>query len=139
MVLAIYPFNEVAAQCALTVEMAALAKQRGYDEPFQILEGNEKEVVELLQHEGLTVTKGDRYYHLTGPNNKGIATSALKKLYEENFGVICTFAVGNGPNDVEMLKAVDKPVFVKQDDDLAQIWQRILAEVAQLSSDTDNP
>ncbi len=128
--------NEIAAQCGLSPEMAELAKQREYDEPFQILDGNVAEITRLLQQEGLTVTKGDRYYHLTGSNNKGTATAALNTLYHRKFGAVCTFGVGNGPNDVPMLNVVDNDVFVHEGDDLGSVWAQILTQIVQA---TDKP
>jgi mannosyl-3-phosphoglycerate phosphatase len=77
--------SEIAAQTGLPVEEAQLAKQREYDEPF-VLEGNEeqkKQVIHFITQLGLQWTRGSRYYHLTGTNDKGKAVKLLTDLYKQ--------------------------------------------------------
>jgi mannosyl-3-phosphoglycerate phosphatase len=125
--------EEVAEECGLSPQMARLAKKREYDEPFRIVKGDSTRVVRMMEKAGLSVTKGDRYYHLTEDNNKGKAVALLTQLYKKAFGHVWTFGVGNGPNDFEMLRVVDKPFFVQQTDRLQDVWVEILREVRRLN------
>ena len=40
--------------------------------------------------------------------------AVLKSLYCQMFGRVETFGIGDGPNDLPMLKIVDKPFFIKK-------------------------
>ncbi|MCW4005789.1 MAG: HAD-IIB family hydrolase [Candidatus Bathyarchaeota archaeon] len=125
--------KEVAEDTGLPLGLAELAKAREYDEPFRVVEGDEKKLFAALEAQGLRVTKGDRYSHLTGRHSKGTAVELLKRLYFQEFGQVKTFGVGNGPNDFEMLEVVDVPVFVAQTDDIEAIWKKILADIMNLN------
>jgi len=106
--------QEVARDAGLTLELAKLAKQREFDEPFRIVEGNRKAVFKAIKREGLHCTVGGRYFHLTGKTDKGKAVAVLKSLYNQMFSKIVTYGIGDGPNDISMLKVVDKPFFIKK-------------------------
>jgi mannosyl-3-phosphoglycerate phosphatase len=125
--------EDLSAECGLSLKMASLAKQREYDEPFRVVRGDPELVVRLVEQAGLSVTKGDRYYHLTGDNNKGKAAAMLTQLYERAFGKPRTFGVGNGPNDWELLNIVDEPFFIKPTDQLSDVWLKILSKVSRLN------
>jgi mannosyl-3-phosphoglycerate phosphatase len=51
-----------------------------------------------------------------GNNNKGRAIEILKKLYARQNRKIITVALGNSPNDIEMLKKVNYPIVVQMHD-----------------------
>jgi mannosyl-3-phosphoglycerate phosphatase len=106
--------EELAFDTGLPLDLATLAQRREHDEPFSILEGNKGHVLKAIRHEGLHCTRGGRYFHLTGDNDKGKAIHILKSLYTQMFSNIHTYAVGDGPNDLPMLKAVDKPFFIRK-------------------------
>jgi mannosyl-3-phosphoglycerate phosphatase len=106
--------EELAYDTGLPLDMAKLAQKREHDEPFRIIEGNKKRVLKAIKHEGLKCTEGSRYFHLTGNTDKGKASNVLKSLYDQIFGRVETFGIGDGPNDLPMLKAVDKPFFIKK-------------------------
>ncbi len=122
--------EEVAKETGLNIEMAKLAKQREYDEPLNI-DQNEKEIFDAAKEEGLCLTKGDRYYHLSGQHNKGDAVSRLRLLYAKNFERICTIGVGNGPNDLSLFAAVDTPFYVEREF-REQTWKNILRKVKKM-------
>jgi mannosyl-3-phosphoglycerate phosphatase len=108
--------EEIAAQTGLSVEEARLAKQREYDEPF-ILTGNDEEksrILRLIEQQGLTWTRGSRYHHLMGDNDKGRAVKILIGLFRQQWGTVTTIAIGDSPNDLPMLQAVDHPVLVQK-------------------------
>ena len=58
-------------------------------------------------------TRGDRFYHLTGGNDKIGAVARLIGLYRRSAGDVTSVGVGDGPNDVNFLNAVDLPVIVQ--------------------------
>lgn len=110
--------EEVAAQAGLSLDQARRAKQRDYDEPF-VLAGNPDQhrmVLEMIVKQGLQWTKGSRYYHLTGANDKGRAVRIVTGLFEQKFGKLTTVALGDSPNDLPMLAIADYPILVQRPD-----------------------
>jgi len=108
--------EEVAAETGLSREAAHLAKQREYDETL-VLKGTPQEIDGVLQAitaAGLSYSSGGRYYDVMGPNDKGMATRILIDLFRKKFGQIKTVAIGDSPNDLPMLSAVEIPVLVQQ-------------------------
>jgi mannosyl-3-phosphoglycerate phosphatase len=108
--------EEIAEDCGLDLESARLAKEREYDEAFRIVDGDEKEISRLIREEGLNYTKGGRYHHIMGNNDKGKAIYTLTDLYTRKFKEVKRIGVGDSLNDLPMLEAVDIPVLVKKSD-----------------------
>jgi mannosyl-3-phosphoglycerate phosphatase len=106
--------EEIAEDAALSLSLAKLAKKREYDEPFKIVEGNEKEILNEIKKANLSYTKGNRYFHVVGDGDKGKATLILRDLYAQKFGRIATFGLGDSSNDLAMLQAVDTPFLVRK-------------------------
>ncbi len=108
--------EEVASLTGLSPEEAVLAKARDFDEPF-IVEGDvdEEELGRAVASLGLELTIGE-YYHLIGGSDKGKAVKRLTELYRAEFGGVRTVALGDSPNDIPMLEAVDIPVIVQKPD-----------------------
>jgi mannosyl-3-phosphoglycerate phosphatase len=125
--------EELAYDTGLPMHLAKLAQKREHDEPFLIVDGNKTHVLKAIKHEGLHCTQGGRYFHLTGNTDKGKAVAILKNLYSQTFGRIETFGVGDGPNDLPMLKAVDKPFFINKAavNSRFNAWTGILSILAQ--------
>ncbi len=65
------------------------------------------------ERRGLRVTWGGRFHHLTGPADKGRAVRQLLALHA---GPVSSVALGDSPNDLTMLEAVDRPVLVPRPD-----------------------
>ncbi len=109
--------EEIIFLTGLSREMAALARQREYDEPFI---GGSPETLRLLQEEaaraGLTLLEGSRFHHLTGPNDKGKAVRIVKELYTRLMGEVTTIALGDSHNDLAMLEAVERAYLVQRFD-----------------------
>lgn len=106
--------EEVAAACHLPAEQAALAKQREYDEPFELLDpSREAALVEALERRGVRVSRGGRFYHASGPADKAQAVLALRRLYEERAEPVTTIGLGDAMNDLAFLRVVDIPVVVR--------------------------
>ena len=69
----------------MPLHLALLAKERDYDEPFKILEGDKFAVLDAINAEGLhCVLGGGRYFHLTGDNDKGAATTHSKQALQSS-------------------------------------------------------
>jgi len=110
---------EIAQACGLSMADALRAKDRQYDEPFTV-EGETPELMDSLDRvasdHGLRVTRGGRFHHLTGPNDKGQAVGMVLGAYARAcHGTRCV-ALGDSPNDLSMLLAVDLPVIVQRPD-----------------------
>jgi mannosyl-3-phosphoglycerate phosphatase len=121
--------EELAYDTGLPLNLAKLAQKREHDEPFRIVKGNRMHVLNAIKDSGLHCTEGGRYFHLTGNTDKGKAVNVLKNLYRQMFGVIETVGVGDGPNDLPMLKAVCRPFFIKNKSDVdmrLNVWLNIL-------------
>lgn len=110
---------EIAEACGLSLDEALRARDRQYDEPFAV----EEETPELLEKlervatdHGLRITRGGRFHHLTGPNDKGQAVGiVLGAFARAHKGTRCV-ALGDSPNDLPMLLAADQAVVVQRPD-----------------------
>ncbi len=105
--------DEVAEVSGMTVNASELAKQREYDEPF-IFKGPDEQkqaFFKFIEDRGLTWTEG-WFSHILGNHDKGKAAKLLKDFYKKVFGDVITIGIGDGLNDVPLLKAVDYPVLL---------------------------
>ncbi|MFN7937083.1 MAG: HAD-IIB family hydrolase [Bryobacteraceae bacterium] len=103
--------NEVAEACELPLDMAAMAAQREYDEPFEVLNPERAHhLTEAIAAQGLQVTRGGRFWHITGANDKGLAVEAVQQRYS---GPHRTIGLGDGLNDVPLLLACDVAVIIR--------------------------
>lgn len=124
--------EEIAKDSGLTLEMAYLAKQREYDEPFHLISGNEQMLFEAAKSEGLSLIKGDRYWHISGNHNKGTAVNLMIKNLTKYFGQIRTIGVGNGQSDIPMLQLMNKPILAEKDEKLDCLWRKVLVSALNL-------
>lgn len=104
---------ELSLRSLLPLTQAMLAKQREYDEPFEILDSGSYRLLEAIERRGKRWTRGDRFYHIMGNNDKAEAVRQLGALYRRAFGKVVTVGVGDGWNDVQFLKAADLAVVVR--------------------------
>jgi mannosyl-3-phosphoglycerate phosphatase len=105
---------EISFTCDLPLKQAALAKQREYDEPFRILDLNRaSHMLREIEDEGLRWTRGGRFWHITGENDKALAVSALQRMFERAYGPTQTIGLGDAVNDAPFLKVVAVPVLVR--------------------------
>jgi mannosyl-3-phosphoglycerate phosphatase len=105
--------EKVAELCEFSRDEALLAKQRAYDEPF-ILDDEKLtgDIQKNAQLSNLKVTRGGRFHHLMGLNDKGRATSLLLSIYKKYFADLKSVALGDSFNDLPMLAAVDTPILL---------------------------
>jgi mannosyl-3-phosphoglycerate phosphatase len=105
--------DEVQSLTGLSPGAARFAAERAYDEPFLPRTPADAALVEAAaQRRGLRVTRGGRFHHLTGPTDKGRALLALLGLLAADGRVFATVGLGDSPNDLSMLAAVDRPILV---------------------------
>ena len=76
--------EQVAQRCGFSVEEARLAKQREYDEPFEIADSDRAAaLLQEIESAGMRWTRGGRFYHVTGGNDKAAAVAAVASLYRK--------------------------------------------------------
>jgi mannosyl-3-phosphoglycerate phosphatase len=110
--------SDVAADCGLSALDAQLAKLRQYDEPFRLMgaePGTRSRFLKALRRRGLRALSGGRYDHATGDTDKGRAVAVLRTLFAERGGPVVMAGLGDGLNDMSMLRAVDRPFIVRSD------------------------
>jgi mannosyl-3-phosphoglycerate phosphatase len=117
--------QEISERTGLTRQDAALAKQREYDEPFIIENGEEpggvpNDIRREAEACGLRCTRGGRFLHLMGNSDKGRACRLLGDYYRRQEGraghAFMTVGLGDSLNDLPMLAAVDRPILVQRPD-----------------------
>lgn len=111
----------VSEDTGLDIESARLAKIREYDEAFRLGESGDtpeaaKRLIELIKSHGLSHTRGGRYWHIIGDNDKGKAVTILSAIYRRQFAAdeVKTIGLGDSQNDLPMLQAVDIPLLVQK-------------------------
>jgi len=109
---------EIAALTGLSPDQAAGAKNREFGEAFILdnPEVGEEQLAAAVRDLGLRLTRGGRFYHLLGENDKGRAVALLADLYRRKNKKLITAAVGDSPNDRPMLAVVDRPFLVARPD-----------------------
>ena len=106
--------DEVAKLTGLPREQAVLAQQREYDEPFLILDPDRAgALLDAIQAEGRRWTKGGRFWHILGANDKAVAVRAVIEHFKIARGPMRTIGLGDGLNDVSFLNVVAKPVLIQ--------------------------
>jgi mannosyl-3-phosphoglycerate phosphatase len=100
----------VAEMCGMSIAQAMLAKQREYDEPFEILDSPAERLLCSIKNRGKRWTRGGRFYHITGANDKAHCVSLLTHYYREVFGDVTSVGLGDGLNDAAFLNVVDIPI-----------------------------
>jgi len=109
-------FQEIRFRTGLSLEHAIQARQRDYDEPFFIDAGDEETLLAALRARGLTVTKGDRFYHLTAGHDKGEAVKVLLGHYRRQHPNLLAIGLGNSANDLPLLRQTEIAVLVRNPD-----------------------
>jgi mannosyl-3-phosphoglycerate phosphatase len=116
--------DEVMANTGLSREDALRAMLREFDEPF-LVNGPPKLIEEVCRQivtRGLSWTRGGRFFHLTGNNDKGRAAEILLRCYKRQGRLanlpddIETIGIGDSLNDLPLLLTVDYPVLVQKPD-----------------------
>jgi mannosyl-3-phosphoglycerate phosphatase len=110
---------EVMALTNLSREEAAQARCREFTEPLLVENPDDlPRLIALTEHEGLSMTRGDRFYHLMDQRqDKGKAVCKVTDIFRQHLdATIRTIGIGNSRNDLPMLENVDIPVIVPHPD-----------------------
>jgi mannosyl-3-phosphoglycerate phosphatase len=104
--------REVSDLTGLPEAKAALAKKREHGEPFVLEAGDEAALRRAAERRGLRITRGGRFYHLTGAHDKGKAVRQVLRLLAPARSI----GLGDAENDLSLLRAVDLPILVPRPD-----------------------
>jgi mannosyl-3-phosphoglycerate phosphatase len=104
--------EEVARLTDLSLEEAARALRREYDEPFVVESGEVGLLAAAAARRGLRVSRGGRLHHLTGETDKGSALARLLALYAAEGQRYRTVGMGDAPNDIPLLRIVQYPLLM---------------------------
>jgi len=111
--------DEISSLTGLCLEDAKLAKKRDFCEPFITKDETKiQKLKQISQQKGFDIVKGGRFYHLISKGqDKANALLELQKIYEEDTNKkYKTIALGDGANDITMLKCADIAILIKKFD-----------------------
>ncbi|MEP3227276.1 MAG: HAD-IIB family hydrolase [Parasphingorhabdus sp.] len=117
--------EDVARETGLPLDVAVLAKQREATEPF-LWDGSDQIFAKLstiMADAGIVIQRGGRFFHFTGKASKVAAVKRLVKTYIDQGAPksLATMALGDGPNDRDMIEAVDHGVIMPNPDGISII------------------
>jgi mannosyl-3-phosphoglycerate phosphatase len=108
--------REVARRAGMEMASARRAQQREFDEPFLILDDGTtawRKLCREIGRRGLVATRGSRFFHILGKNDKGAAVRLLLEWFRRMKGPeVRAVGLGDSPNDIALLRAVDVPILV---------------------------
>lgn len=107
--------EEIAEQTRLSLQMARLAKQREFDEPFYFVRDENAllpDVMHAVREAKLRMTRGGRFYHIHGDSDKGRAVRELKAVLGRGRYV----GIGDSEQDLHFLLEMDVPVAIQKAD-----------------------
>ncbi len=108
--------TEIQSLTRLPIPEVRQAKTREFTEPFVTPKDIPREKIAKAAAEyGFRVLIGDRFSHLIGAGaGKGKAVKWLLEHYKsvKDGAKVITVGLGNSPNDLEMLEAVDIPIVI---------------------------
>ena len=111
--------GEVSELTGLPPDKAALAQAREFTELFVLENEDELPDLELLaRSRGFFITRGGRFFHCMGMgSDKGVAVARVQEIFARNWnrGAL-TVGFGDSPNDFPLLKAVNIPILIPQED-----------------------
>jgi mannosyl-3-phosphoglycerate phosphatase len=107
--------EEISRETGLDIRSAELSKQREYDEAFTVPDREcVSRLLEQIKEKGLNFTRGGRYFHIMGNNDKGQAVLMLTEIFRRQYDHVVTIGLGDSDNDLPMLRAVDMPILVQK-------------------------
>jgi mannosyl-3-phosphoglycerate phosphatase len=101
--------QEIAIRCGLPEDQARLAAAREFDEPFVVLDAARAHALEqAIADAGYTCTRGSRFHHILGLNDKA---AAVRQLLAHQPGAF-SLGLGDALNDTGFLHEVDRAVLM---------------------------
>jgi mannosyl-3-phosphoglycerate phosphatase len=104
--------DEVAAWCEFSAAEAHFAMQREYDEPFLMEDGDGNALAAAIEARGFNTTRGGRFWHILGANDKGSALRRLRSAFAAAGVPVSVAALGDSPNDIPLLELADHPIII---------------------------
>jgi mannosyl-3-phosphoglycerate phosphatase len=107
--------EDVARVCELPLLSARLAKLREYSEPFRIVasaRSARRQLEHALNAEGFACSAGGPFDLAGFHRDQGLPVRMLITLYRRSMGRARTVGLGDGFDDVPLLRRVDMPVVV---------------------------
>ncbi len=103
--------DAVSKATGLPLDQALLAKERQATEPF-LWRGSDTELNQLkmiMTAANIRIQRGGRFYHFTGQAAKQQAMARIRSAFakQQPDQDIIAIALGDGPNDLEMIEAAD--------------------------------
>ncbi len=117
--------NDIIERTGLNTAQVKLALERKSSLPFVLPSGKNLGIGELdavnrkLRSYDLTMTRGDRFYHLSSIEaTKGEAIRSIISFYRKTGakGKIISTGIGDSENDIPMFKSVTRPILVRKHD-----------------------
>jgi mannosyl-3-phosphoglycerate phosphatase len=109
--------REVSDLTNLSEADAEMAKDRFGSEPLLWDDSEEKlaQFTARINKQQLKLIKGGRFYHVIGLFDKGRAVTYALRLFEAKYvpNQILSVGLGDSPNDIPMLEAVDIAIVIK--------------------------
>jgi mannosyl-3-phosphoglycerate phosphatase len=105
--------DEVMARTGRAADVASLAAAREFSQPF-VVDDAEVSLATLQEASaslGVRVTQGGRFFHLLGLTDKGSAVAVVRRTCAPGHRAL---GLGDAPNDLALLQAVDDAVIVPQ-------------------------
>jgi mannosyl-3-phosphoglycerate phosphatase len=105
--------HDVVRLTGLDAAAAERARAREYGEPFVLENAERAEAVDAAARaRGLQVTRGGRFWHLAGANDKGSALWHYLRLQAAEGRRFFVVALGDAPNDLPLLRTADRPIVI---------------------------
>ncbi|WP_159784235.1 HAD-IIB family hydrolase [Sodalinema gerasimenkoae] len=104
---------DLTALTGLSPQAAQQAQTREFSEPFITpQQQSSREIEQAVTKLGFRVVVGDRFSHLIGPQaGKGTAVCWLLNQFQDS-RPRHVIGLGNSPNDLDMLEAVESPIII---------------------------
>ncbi len=108
--------EDVSRHTGLNIDQAKEAKDRQATEPF-LWSGTDDQLEDLRAHmaqRGILLQHGGRFHHLTGRATKQQALHTIMQAFQDHQpeNRFASVALGDGPNDLEMIEAADFGVII---------------------------
>jgi len=112
--------REIAQNTGLSAREAELARQREFDEPFFFADASEAAIgkfARIAARRRMELTRGGRFWHLAAGSDKGRSVRYLVKLFRAAaHSRLRAVGLGDSPNDLPLLRAVDQAVLLPHAD-----------------------